>query len=211
MSTPRKAHVVFRNVPGTDPAWQYYGLDLPVVGGADSLSAAQALASDAAEFTLDADVDVVPVLEWQAVAPSAGTPGTYVRAMKSSDARWTTRSEFAQWLRERFQSNREEQEKYYDSLSSTGDVIACAVLPEDSVQQLLTQASSHGTVHFAMPSPEGPICWLSITGPETPDSAPGSLPLRDLDVSDETSVLELMRIAESCQPHNGASRTLTLA
>lgn len=208
---PRSTHVAFRNVSEAEPAWQYYGLDLPVVGGADTLADARALAAEAAHFALDEDVEIVPVLEWQAAAEDTNSPAVYVRTMKTPDAQWVSRRDFAQWLRERIHDDPAMRTTFRGALSSTGDFVICAVLPTDSVAQALTQTSSHGTVHFAMPTDTGPVCWLAITGPDAEEFAPGARPLGELAVPGDAPVRELMQRAASGAPEGSVTRTLTLA
>lgn len=207
---PRSTHVAFRNVPEAEPAWQYYGLDLAIVGGADTLADARALAAEAARFALDEDVEIVPVLEWQAATEDAHAPAVYVRTMKTPDTQWVDRQDFARWLRERIHDDPAMRTTFGDKLSSTGDFVICAVLPTDSVARALAQTSSHGIVHFAMPTESGPVCWLSISGPDAEGLAPGARPLDELGVPGDAPVRELMQRAASCAPEGPATRTLTL-
>lgn len=200
-------HIAFRHVADAEPAWQYYGLDLPVVGGADTLARAQTLAADAAEFALDGPITLVSVLEWQAVPAQGDAPAVYVRVLRSADARWTQRSEFAQWLRERISADPGRCTAFADQPSSTGDIVTCAVLADDPVSQALAQTSAHGTVHFAMPAADG-VCWLPITGPEADEQAPEARPLRDLDLPRGATMSDLMDRVDSA---GAPTRTLTLA
>ncbi|WP_182359236.1 hypothetical protein [Tomitella gaofuii] len=210
MSEIRPVHVAFRHVTDAEPTWQYYGLDLPVVGGADTLAQAQSLAVDAAEFVLGASIEMIPVLEWQAVPASDEAPAVYVRTLKTPDAQWPPRSDFAQWLRERIAEQPGRCTSFANQLSSTGDIVACAILPDDPISQALAQTPTHGTVHFAMPTADN-LCWLAISGPDTDERAPEARPLRDLGISNDATMRELMaRIEPTCTADTPV-RSLTLA
>lgn len=204
-------NVVFRFCAGQSPRWQYYGVDLSVLGGAEDLMDARKDAREAIEFLLESDqVSVAEYLEWPALEGDDNSPAVFVRALRDRDcSRWNDRRDLAEHIINRLQQDPRHRCSFGDQTSATGDIIAFATLPDDQLGSVLASIGELDTVSLGMVEPEVGICWQTISGHLADRIPQDARSLESVGARPSMTVHEFMSITGSLKP--SGSRTLTLA
>lgn len=205
------AHVVFRFCAGQSPRWQYYGVDLSVVGGADELRDARSDAREAIEFLHETErVSITEYLEWPAVENDGSTPAVFVRTLRDSDdARWNDRRELAERIIESLQKQPDLRRSFGDQTAATGDIIAFATLPDDRLGIPLASIGELDTVSLGMVEPDVGVCWQAISGHLADRVPQDAQSLASIGARPSMTVREFMHTTGSIKP--SGSRTLTMA
>ena len=188
-----KPQVVFRNDDSIDPRWQYYGVNINVVGGRDSLPSARACARDAVDFLLESrNSEVQEHLEWRVTADTPDSDGIYVRARFDQDPnRWIARSNLADTIKGMLRGQPELAATFSsDLLTDMGYTVAIVALPDDTVASVVDSIGPFDTAYIGMPAHHR-INWMAVSGSgaELRDTA---TPLSNYCTSPDTTVFELM-------------------
>lgn len=187
------AHIVVRHQPEVSPTWQYYGSDIPVVGGADKLHEAKSMASEAAEeLTGRGDISTVFYVERQALPETDDHPAVYVRALHDADVnkRVDRQSLSLQYI-EHLQQDPDKKHTFGGLVAATGDVIAVAVFPDDLLCDALENVGEFDTMFFGMP--EGSfVYWQAVSGEFAEELPENARPLEDAGVHHNSTVRDLM-------------------
>lgn len=187
------SQIVFRNDNTVAPRWQYYGVDVNVVGGNESLSAARCDAREAVDFLTGSNSSVIQEhIEWRATADTEDSLGVFVRARRDLDSeRWVRRSELANAIVQLLQQQPELAETFASELlTDMGSSVAIVALPDDTVAEAVESIGRFDTAYIGMPANDR-INWLAVSGSQV-EVREGSARLSDECPSIHTTVVELM-------------------
>jgi len=189
----KTAHIVVRHQTDISPCWQYYGADVPMVGGSDTLAAAKNMATEALEdFSADEVVTAVFHVERQALAETDDHPAVYVRALQDADCNKRLRRqdlsmEYVEYLRQ----DPGKKQTFGGLVAATGDVVAVAVFPDDLLCDALQNVGPYDTMFFGMP--DGPhVYWQSVSGELAEELPRDARPIESTGVHRNSTVRDLM-------------------
>lgn len=197
----RSVNVALRHYQGGDPQWEAYGINDPFYGSGDDLTQAREDARTAAALLLNVPEDFVEISEYHEhlVRPETESePAVWVRTLQDADVNlMLARRDVRDCIAEYLKAHPERMNTFTQGSGVMGDVVATVMFPEEPLLELLDQFGDSQRLYVAVPGPNRAIYWQCISEPGLPDSPSDAIALRDLPLSESSTIWDFMEMSRA--------------
>lgn len=191
-------NVALRHYQGEDPQWEAYGINDSFYGSGDELAQAREDARNAAALLLDIPEDFLEINEYHEHLVRLETesePAVWVRTRQDDDVDLMLgRRHVRDYIAEYLKVHPERMNTFTQGSGAMGDVVATVMFPNEPLRELIQQFGDSQRLYVAVPGPNNAIYWQCISEPGLPDSSPDTIALRDLPLSESSTIWDFMEM-----------------